>query len=60
MEAGVAPRPAMELDNIEAAKKMVEEGLGVALLPRMSVGRELALVLWCREVPVTDRGYAGR
>src|SRR6266568_2865120 len=27
--------------------------------PRV-VGRELALVLWCREVPVTDRGYAGR
>lgn len=41
--AGVAPKPAMELDNIEAAKKMVEEELGVALLPRMSVERELAL-----------------
>jgi DNA-binding transcriptional LysR family regulator len=43
VDAGVAPRPAMELDNIEAAKKMVEEGLGVALLPRMSVERELRL-----------------
>jgi DNA-binding transcriptional LysR family regulator len=31
----------MELDNIEAAKKMVEEGLGVALLPRVSVAREI-------------------
>ena len=41
--AGVLPRPAMELDNIEAAKKMVEEGLGIGLLPRMAVERELAL-----------------
>jgi DNA-binding transcriptional LysR family regulator len=32
----------MELDNIEAAKKMVEEGLGVALLPRVSVAREVS------------------
>src|SRR5204862_117264 len=27
--------------------------------PRV-VGRELALLLWCREVPVTDHGYASR
>jgi DNA-binding transcriptional LysR family regulator len=33
----------MELDNIEAAKKMVEQGMGVALLPRVAVERELAL-----------------
>jgi DNA-binding transcriptional LysR family regulator len=31
----------MELDNIEAAKKMVERGLGVALLPRTAVSREV-------------------
>jgi DNA-binding transcriptional LysR family regulator len=30
----------MELDNIEAAKKMVELRLGVALLPRTAVVRE--------------------
>src|SRR5439155_21374191 len=24
------------------------------------VGRELALLLWCREVPITDHGYASR
>jgi DNA-binding transcriptional LysR family regulator len=31
----------MELDSIEAAKKMVERGLGVALLPRTAVVREI-------------------
>src|ERR687883_258041 len=33
LRAGVVAHTVMELDNIEAAKKMVEEGLGVALLP---------------------------
>src|SRR6266545_3445265 len=32
----------MELDNIDAAKKMVEQGFGVALLPRTSVAQELS------------------
>jgi len=32
----------MELDSIEAAKKMVERGLGVALLPGTAVAREVA------------------
>jgi DNA-binding transcriptional LysR family regulator len=40
--AGVAPRSLMELDSIEATKKMVEQGLGVALLPRMAVAGEFA------------------
>jgi DNA-binding transcriptional LysR family regulator len=40
--AGVAPSSLMELDNIEATKKMVEHGLGVALLPLMAVAAELA------------------
>jgi DNA-binding transcriptional LysR family regulator len=43
----------MELDNIEAAKKMVEEGLGVALLPRVSVAREIAGGLLA-EIDVAD------
>lgn len=42
-EAGVVPHEAMELDSMEAAKKMVEEGLGIALLPRASVEREVKL-----------------
>ena len=33
-EAGVIPAGSMELDNIDATKKMVAQGLGVALLPR--------------------------
>jgi DNA-binding transcriptional LysR family regulator len=39
--AGVIPRGVMELDNIEAAKRMVERGLGVALLPGTAVARSL-------------------
>jgi DNA-binding transcriptional LysR family regulator len=41
-EAGVRPRGVMELDNIEAAKRMVGAGLGVALLPRTSVADDVA------------------
>ncbi len=40
--AGVTPRSMFELDNIEAAKKMVERRLGVALLPRTAVAGEIA------------------
>ena len=40
-QAGVVPESVIELDNVEAAKKMVIEGLGVALLPRMALGAEL-------------------
>lgn len=40
-EAGVVPASVMELDNVEAAKKMVQQGLGVALLPRMALAAEL-------------------
>jgi DNA-binding transcriptional LysR family regulator len=40
-QAGVVPGSVIELDNVEAAKKMVIEGLGVALLPRMALLAEL-------------------
>lgn len=39
--AGISNPRSMELDNIEAAKRMVERGLGVSLLPRSSVARML-------------------
>lgn len=39
--AGVEPRGVMELDNIDAAKKMVQQGLGVAFLPAAAVAAEL-------------------
>jgi DNA-binding transcriptional LysR family regulator len=42
LSAGVKLRGLMELDSIEAAKKMVERGLGVALLPSSAVAREVA------------------
>ena len=35
--AGVVPRGVTEVDNIEAAKRMVERGLGVALLPGTAI-----------------------
>src|SRR5207237_6966025 len=41
LSSGVRLRRFMELDSIEAAKKMVERGLGVALLPRTAVDREI-------------------
>jgi DNA-binding transcriptional LysR family regulator len=40
-QVGAVPRGIMELDNIDAAKKMVEQGLGVALLPHTAVSGEL-------------------
>ncbi len=41
LSAGVKLRRFMELDSIEASKKMVERGLGVALLPRTAIAREV-------------------
>jgi len=51
--AGVRPRSFLEVDNIDAAKRMVQEDLGVALLPRSAVqadfrGQQL------RAIRVTD------
>ena len=53
LRGGVVAHTVMELDNIEAAKKMVEEGLGVALLPRVSVAREVGTGLLA-EIEVVD------
>jgi DNA-binding transcriptional LysR family regulator len=41
-DVGAVPRGVMELDNIDAAKKMVEQGLGLAFLPHTAVAGELA------------------
>ena len=40
-KANVIPNVAMELDSLEATKRMVEEGLGIALVPEVTIGREL-------------------
>lgn len=39
--AGVTPRSIIELDNIDAARRMVQAGLGVAILPMSSVADDL-------------------
>jgi DNA-binding transcriptional LysR family regulator len=40
-QAGVIPNVAMELDSLEATKRMVEQELGIALVPLVTIGREL-------------------
>jgi DNA-binding transcriptional LysR family regulator len=52
-QAGVVPNVAMEMDSMEATKRMVEEGLGIALLPRVCLGRELKQGL-LTEVVITN------
>jgi DNA-binding transcriptional LysR family regulator len=52
-DAGVRPQGAMELDNIDSAKKMVQEGFGVALLPETAVTHELEAGI-LRVVDITD------
>jgi DNA-binding transcriptional LysR family regulator len=58
-DAGLTPRGMFELDNIEAAKKMVERGLGVALLPRTAVASEVAAGA-LRRIPISDGIRLGR
>jgi DNA-binding transcriptional LysR family regulator len=41
-QAGVMPESVLELDNIEAAKKMVEHGIGISLVPHSAAIGELA------------------
>jgi DNA-binding transcriptional LysR family regulator len=41
LDAGIAPRSVMELDNVDSARKMVEQGLGVAFLPHVAVADEV-------------------
>ena len=40
-EAGVTPKVEMNLDSVEAAKNMIELGLGISFLPRGGVRKEL-------------------
>jgi DNA-binding transcriptional LysR family regulator len=52
-EAGVVPRGVMELDNIDATKKMVRQGLGVAMVPHTAAAEELEAGT-LRSVLITD------
>jgi DNA-binding transcriptional LysR family regulator len=49
----------IELDNIEAAKQMVRQGLGVALLPHTAIAAEVARgalrAVAVRDMPATRR-----
>jgi DNA-binding transcriptional LysR family regulator len=49
-QAGIDPRGYIEVDNIDAAKRMVEQRLGIALLPLTSVQADIGTG---RLVPVT-------
>lgn len=40
-QAGAVPRTIVDVDNSEASKKMVREGIGITLLPRTAVAAEL-------------------
>ena len=40
-EAGIVPKVEMDLDSIEATKRMIERGLGISFLPYNSLHREL-------------------
>lgn len=40
-EAGIVPNVQMDLDSIDATKRMIERGLGISFLPRNSLRREL-------------------
>ena len=42
-EAGIVPNVQMDLDSIEATKRMIERGLGISFLPYNSLHRELEL-----------------
>lgn len=57
--SGIAPRVTMELDSIEATKRMVMYGLGLAMLPKGTVEGELHLRQLVA-VPVTGTEHIGR
>lgn len=39
--AGLVPNAVLEVETIEAAKRMVERGLGLAFLPHLAIAREI-------------------
>jgi len=42
-EAGILPNIQMDLDSIEATKRMIERGLGISFLPLNALSREIQL-----------------
>jgi len=54
-EAGIVPKVIMNLDSVEATKKMIERGLGVSFLPASTIQTELQLGT-VASVPIAE-GY---
>ena len=61
-EAGVEEQIALELDNVEAIKRMIEAELGISLLPEVAVRREMTtgrlVALKLADVPRARRQIA--
>ena len=57
--AGVQEQVSMELDNVEAIKRMIEAGLGISMLPEVSVRHEVdagrLVALHLADVPGASR-----
>lgn len=53
VNAGLALKGRFEMDNVETAKRIVEKGLGISLLPRTAVQKEITLAT-LKVVPITD------
>ena len=54
--AGIRELRTMEVDNIEAAKRMVEHRLGVAFLPRTAVVRSVSTGNSCAHICRRESG----
>jgi DNA-binding transcriptional LysR family regulator len=57
--AGLVPNVVLEVETIEAAKRMVARGLGLAFLPRLAVAQELRAKTLVA-IAVTDAAPLGR
>jgi DNA-binding transcriptional LysR family regulator len=60
--ADIPFRPSIELDNVEAIKKMIEAGIGISILPEIAIGAERAagtlVALPIRDLPVAQQQIA--
>ena len=53
--AGLVPNVVLEVESIEAAKRMVERGIGIAFLPQLAVVREIRRASAHRDRPARRR-----
>jgi DNA-binding transcriptional LysR family regulator len=53
--AGPPPKPVMEFDNVETIKSLVAVGLGVSIVPGLSLGAGLVPIANIRVVPISPR-----